>query len=79
MAILFPVLGYSGAALVLGAYVAVSTRHTAAKTIRFQLANVVGSALLMVYLWHMHAIPNVILNAIWLVVGIVAIKRILSK
>lgn len=77
--LLFSFAGYGGAGLVLAAYGAVSYRHTVSRTIGFQLCNLAGAGLLIVYLWHLHAMPNVILNIVWFLVAAAALWRMRVK
>ena len=68
--------GWVGAAALLLAYALVSTGRLGGRSTGFQVLNLVGSAGLLVNgMWH-GAWPSAALNALWLVIGLVALVRL---
>ncbi|HEX8226745.1 MAG TPA: hypothetical protein VF572_02655 [Candidatus Saccharimonadales bacterium] len=78
MSTLVSVLGFIGAGLVLLGYLQVSRHVWKPRSLAFQLCNIIGSGLLLFYGCYVSAWPNVVLNAIWLMVGLSIVLR-LSK
>ena len=69
MTILIEIVGWLGAALILGSYILVSRGQLAGRSRIFQSMNVAGAAGLVVNsAWH-GAVPSTVLNVIWLGVG----------
>ena len=69
MTILIEIVGWIGAALILGSYVLVSRGKLEGRSRMFQSMNVAGAAGLVVNsAWHA-AVPSTVLNVIWLGVG----------
>lgn len=76
--LLIEIIGWIGAALVLSAYVLLSTGRVNGNSLTFQYLNVIGaSAFVVNTFWH-GALPSAILNLIWASVGMLAIGRILG-
>lgn len=72
-------LGVVGSLLICGAYFLVSTGRMPAETIRFQLINVSGACLLLFSLWFRPNPGAILIEAIWLVIALGAILRILAR
>ena len=69
MTILIEIVGWIGAALILGSYILVSRGKLEGRSRMFQSINVAGAAGLVVNsAWHA-AVPSTVLNVIWLGVG----------
>ena len=67
--------GWAGAAALLLAYGLVSSGRLDGRSTRFQLLNLAGAiGLLANGIWH-GAWPSAALNAVWLVIGIIAMSR----
>ena len=73
------VAGWTGAALILGAYALLSAGRLTGRSLAYQLMNVVGAAGFVVNGWWHGALPSAALNVLWLLIGAVASWRILSK
>jgi hypothetical protein len=72
-ALLVEVAGWAGAGALLLAYGLVSSGRWRGRSAGFQLLNLAGAAGLLVNgVWH-GAWPSVGLNAVWLVIGVVAL------
>jgi len=70
-------IGYVGAGLILLGYFQVSRGGWTGKSSAFQLTNLCGALLLVVYSVALTAYANVLLNVVWLIVAIVAVVRLL--
>lgn len=76
MDIAIEVIGWTGAVLVLAAYIGVSTGRISGTSILFQWLNASGAALFVVNTWWHGAFPSMVLNIIWSIVGFVTLIRI---
>ena len=75
MATLIEVIGWTGAALVLVAYALVSTHRVGAQSWTYQLLNISGACGLVLNSWWYGAIPSVVVNVIWMGIGVYALRR----
>jgi len=73
------VAGWSGAALILLAYLLLSAGRLTGQSLAYQAMNVVGAAGFIVNGWWHGAIPSAVLNVIWMLIGGVALWRIVAK
>ena len=73
--ILVNVLGWLGAASLLGAYGLVTAGRIVGTGTVFQLLNLAGGGLLMVNSAYYGAWPSVFLNFVWVVIGVVGLVR----
>lgn len=74
--LLIEVLGWVGAALLLGGFALTSYGVLEGVSIGFQLLNLSGSVLLAIYTYIKKAYANTALNVIWVVISVAAIVRI---
>ncbi|MGD2166100.1 MAG: hypothetical protein PVH50_11305 [Anaerolineae bacterium] len=70
------ILGWVGAALLLGAYALVSTGELEGDSIAYQLLNLLGSALLIANSAYYGAYPSVGVNVLWIGIAAVSIVRV---
>ena len=73
------VAGWTGAALILFAYLLLSAGRLNGQSLVYQGMNVVGAAGFVVNGWWHGAVPSAALNVLWLLIGAVATWRILRK
>ena len=73
------IVGWAGAALILLAYLLLSAGKLTGHSIVYQAMNVVGAAGFIVNGWWHGAIPSAVLNVIWMLIGAVALWRILAR
>jgi hypothetical protein len=73
------VVGWIGAALILGAYALLSGGKLTGRSLTYQLMNVFGAAGFTVNGWWHGAWPSAALNVLWLLIGAVASWRILKR
>lgn len=79
MALFVEIVGWTGAVLVLGGYLGVSSGRLTGGSPVFQWMNAVGAAFFVVNTWWHGAIPSMVLNIIWSVVGFAALTRIARR
>ena len=72
------ITGWIGAFVLLGAYLLVSFDLIGAQSIAYQLMNIIGAVGLMILALARRATPSVFVNAIWIIIGLVAIVGIIS-
>ncbi len=72
---LIDIAGWIGMALLIGAYALVTTGRILGPSLRFQLMNLVGGALLMVNSAWYGAWPSAALNLVWVVIGTAGLVR----
>ena len=73
------VAGWTGAALILLAYLLLSAGKLTGQSLTYQGMNVVGAAGFVINGWWHGALPSASLNVLWLLIGAVASWRILKK
>jgi hypothetical protein len=73
------VAGWTGASLILGAYLLLSLGKVTGQSLLYQSMNVVGAAGFIVNGWWHGAVPSAVLNVIWMLIGLVASIRILNR
>ena len=73
------VAGWTGASLILLAYLLLSAGRLTGQSVVYQAMNVVGAAGFIVNGWWHGAIPSAVLNVIWMLIGAIALWRILHK
>ncbi len=77
--VLIDAAGWAGAAALLLAYGLVSSGRLSGRSVGFQLLNLAGAVGLMANgIWH-GAWPSAALNAVWLVIGVTALRRLRAK
>jgi len=72
---LFDGLGWVGAVCVLVPYALVSTGRLSGTAASFRILNVVGGVLLMLNTWYHRAYPSMIVNVIWIAIGLYSMTR----
>ena len=75
MTVLVDIAGWIGMALLIGAYALVTTGRILGPSLRFQLMNLIGGALLMVNSAWYGAWPSAALNLVWVVIGTAGLVR----
>jgi hypothetical protein len=77
--LLVEALGWAGALLILTAYLLLSAGKVTGQSLAYQAMNVAGAAGFIVNgLWH-GALPSAGLNIMWMLIGGVALTRILRR
>jgi len=73
------ILGWAGAALVLAAYFAVSTRRVPGDAPAFQLLNLLGALGLTVNALFYGAFPSIGVNLVWAGIAVSALLRMIKR
>ena len=79
MNLLMDIIGWTGAAAVIIAYGLTSYGKIKSDSFPFQILNLVGGVLLIIYAVHKNADANVFINAVWVVIAISALIKLLRK
>jgi hypothetical protein len=77
--ILIEIAGWTGAVLILGAYILLTLGRIHAQSVAYQAMNVFGAAGFIVNGWANGALPSAALNIIWMGIGVYALWRIRMK
>ncbi|MDP8913131.1 MAG: hypothetical protein M3N39_06105 [Pseudomonadota bacterium] len=77
--VLVETAGWAGALLILAAYLLLSMGKVNGRSALYQAMNVVGAAGFIVNGWYHGALPSAVLNVIWMLIGAVALWRILKR
>ncbi|MGY4398864.1 hypothetical protein ACVWZA_004074 [Sphingomonas sp. UYAg733] len=72
-------IGWTGAVLILVAYLLVSTGRLTGQSLAFQWMNLVGAACFIINSGSHGALPSTVLNILWLLIGIVTLWRITAS
>ncbi len=70
------IVGWTGATLILLAYLLLSIGRLTGQSVVYQAMNVVGAAGFIVNGWWHGALPSASLNVIWMIIGAFALWRI---
>jgi hypothetical protein len=73
---LIEIMGWIGAIEVLLAYGLISLNKVDSKSLFFQLLNLTGGLLLIVYTLHLKSYASAFVNIVWVLVAVVSIYRI---
>ena len=73
------VAGWTGASLILGAYLLLSIGRVTGQSPIYQGMNVAGAAGFIVNGWWHGAVPSAVLNVVWMMIGAVALWRITGR
>ena len=73
------VAGWAGAVLILLAYLLLSMGRLTGQSATYQWMNVVGAAGFTINGWWHGALPSAALNVIWMLIGGVALWRIMQR
>ena len=73
------VAGWTGASLILLAYLLITAGKLNGQSAVYQWMNVAGAAGFIVNGWWHGAIPSAVLNVIWMLIGTVALLRIVAR
>jgi hypothetical protein len=75
MNLLSDIVGWIGAACLVGAYALVSTKMLEGDSMAYQLLNLLGGVLVIVNSLHYGAYPSVGVNVVWIGIALFAIFR----
>jgi hypothetical protein len=69
------VIGWSGAALILGAYALLSAGKLKADSLAYHLMNILGAAGFVVNSGYNGAMPSAVMNVVWIGIGVYALRQ----
>ncbi|RKX33028.1 MAG: hypothetical protein DRP71_11150 [Verrucomicrobia bacterium] len=72
-------LGWIGAAAVVIAYYFVSHQKWTGGSLKYHLCNVGGSVLVGLNALYHHALPSMVINIVWLIIGLNALRVFKSR
>lgn len=78
MNILLEIVGYAGSACLLAAYFLAARGIWPSDTKPSIILNMFGGLFLVIYQWLHNAKATVALNAIWLIIGLLALRKAMS-
>jgi len=79
MKVAIEVMGWIGAALILGSYALISTGKLRAESFTYQLMNVFGAAGFVVNSGWNGALPSAAMNVIWMCIGLYALRQLRQR
>jgi hypothetical protein len=69
------VIGWAGAALILGAYALLSAGKLRAESVSYQLMNILGAAGFVVNSGWNGALPSAAMNLVWILIGVYGLRQ----
>ena len=69
------VIGWTGAALILGAYALLSAGKLRADSLAYHLMNILGAAGFVINSGWNHALPSAVMNVVWIGIGFYALAQ----
>ncbi|WP_147321471.1 MULTISPECIES: CBU_0592 family membrane protein [unclassified Arenibacter] len=73
---IFEIIGWTGSALFIISYFLLSINRLSARSMLYQLMNVVGGICLLICAYDTQDRPNLFTNLIWIFIGVFAIVKI---
>ncbi len=70
------VIGWIGAALILGAYALLSAGKMKSDSVAYHLMNIVGAAGFVINSGWNHAFPSAVMNVVWIGIGVYALAQL---
>lgn len=77
--IVFEIIGWLGSGFLILAYALVSSKKLSPEDTPYQLINLLGAACLLIYALFTSAYPFVLVNLIWLIIGLSFLGKIFLK
>jgi hypothetical protein len=69
------VIGWTGAALILGAYLLLSTGKLRSDSVTYHLMNILGAAGFVINSGWNGALPSAVMNVVWIGIGVYALSQ----
>jgi hypothetical protein len=69
------VIGWTGAALILGAYALLSAGKLRSDSFTYHLMNILGAAGFVINSGWNHAFPSAVMNVVWIGIGVYALSQ----
>jgi len=77
--LLIEIIGWTGAALILAAYILLSAGRLGGQSRLYQWMNLVGAACFVINSGYNGAIPSAVLNVVWAGIGLFTLWRIARR
>lgn len=75
MKLAIEIIGWLGAALILGAYALLSANRLRAESVTYHLMNILGAAGFVINSGYNGALPSAVMNVIWIGIGVYALAQ----
>ena len=75
MKLAIEIIGWVGAALILGAYALLSANRLRAESVTYHLMNILGAAGFVINSGYNGALPSAVMNIIWIGIGVYALAQ----
>ena len=72
-------IGWTGSILIILVYALNSYQRIRTDSIAFYTMNIAGGMLLIIYSYHKDAAPNIFINAVWVIIAIPALYKMVSR
>jgi hypothetical protein len=69
------IIGWAGAALILGAYALLSANRLRAESLTYHLMNILGAAGFVINSGYNGALPSAVMNVVWIGIGVYALAQ----
>jgi hypothetical protein len=69
------IIGWAGAALILGAYALLSANKLRAQSVTYHLMNILGAAGFVINSGYNGALPSAVMNVVWIGIGVYALAQ----
>ena len=70
------VIGWAGAALILGAYALLSAGRLRAESLTYHLMNILGAGGFVINSGYNGALPSAVMNVVWIGIGVYALYQL---
>jgi hypothetical protein len=70
------IIGWTGAALILGAYALLSAGKLRAESVTYHLMNILGAAGFVINSGWNGALPSAVMNVVWIGIGVYALYQL---
>ena len=79
MKLAIEIIGWTGAALILGAYALLSAGKLRAETLTYHLMNILGAAGFVINSGWNGALPSAAMNVVWIGIGVYAVAQLRKR
>lgn len=76
MKLAIEIIGWTGAALILGAYALLSAGKLRAESVTYHLMNILGAAGFVINSGWNGALPSAVMNVVWIGIGVYALYQL---
>jgi hypothetical protein len=79
MKLAIEIIGWVGAALILGAYALLSANRLRAESVTYHLMNILGAAGFVINSGYNGALPSAVMNVVWIGIGVYALAQMRKR